>query len=981
MRLTKISPAVLFIAASQTVGASWALAQQTTATDPAADSEAPIDEIVVTGSRIRQDAQGFANPVTTFSAETLAQSGKTDLADFLSQSPALVGSITGDLTAGSNPGFGEVGLNLLDLRHLGVDRTLVLVDGRRHVSGLAGSAAVDVDAIPTDLLEAVDVLTGGASAIYGADGVSGVVNFRLKKNFEGLSVRAQASTSAEGDGDNRFLALTAGKNFAEGRGNVAIAYEYSADDRVNDQDRDFLRAPRAAELAQNQDDLDDSPDLPDNVPYNDIRYADSSFLSAVDVDGDGASDFEGTGAVYDRGFLLENSGGYTQGGSSTPVNGYQGDLFPEMERHLVNLLGHFDVNDALTISAEAKYVRSQGFSIAQPTYDFYLLMTPDNPYMPDVIRDAIVPGAAQAFLGDDSLPDGALITRDNYDLGVNGEDTTRETLRGVLAASGNLSDRLRYEASYVYGETKSKIVSVNNRITDRWLAAIDVVEDGNGQPVCRSSLDPDADESLAGCVPYNIFGDGIRDEDAPDFVNVDSVSHSKVTQQVASGSVSGDFGSFLEMPGGAIGFAAGAEYRRETSDSLPALEIQDGSSWNGPITPSKGSFDVKEIFAELNVPVLKDARFAERLSFGAAVRASDYSTVGSTSSWKFDTVYAPVRSVTLRATYAQAVRAPNIAELFSPESSTFNFIVDPCDINELNNGTSTREANCAELLEGLGIDPTTFLPSNTPQATLFTQGTFGGNRELSEETATTWTAGVVLRPEFAQGLTVALDWYDIDIEDAINTPEAEEVAQLCVDNPSLDNPYCPGIERDPDTGFITGFVVRPDNVASFRTAGLDIAIDYQIETENRGGFRVQLVGGYLDRLEFVSVPGAEVDNDLEEQYFPKFSATLDTSWTKGPLTLAYGINWFGKTDRFTRETLAGDPDYSDPRYFKVKQKWDHEINVAYDFGDSLNVYAGINNLFDEKPAFGYGSNSSYPVSAMGRYFYAGARMNFGAAKR
>ena len=312
---------------------------------------------------------------------------------------------------------------------------------------------------------------------------------------------------------------------------------------------------------------------------------------------------------------------------------------PRWNRHLVNLLGHFDVNDALTISAEAKYVRSQGFSIAQPTYDFYLLMTPDNPYMPDVIRDAIVPGAAQAFLGDDLVaPKGALITRDNYDLGVNGEDTTRETLRGVLAASGNLSDRLRYEASYVYGETKSKIVSVNNRITDRWLAAIDVVEDGNGQPVCRSSLDPDADESLAGCVPYNIFGDGVRDEDAPDFVNVDSVSHSKVTQQVASGSVSGDFGSFLEMPGGAIGFAAGAEYRRETSDSMPALEIQDGSSWNGPITPSEGSFDVKEIFAELNVPVLKDARFAERLSFGAAVRASDYSTVGTTSSWKFDTV-------------------------------------------------------------------------------------------------------------------------------------------------------------------------------------------------------------------------------------------------------------------------------------------------------------------------------------------------------
>jgi iron complex outermembrane receptor protein len=980
MRGAKPLPVFLFIPIVGTLCAPGALAQQGAPPPTAETAEPPMDEVVVTGSRIRQSEQGFANPVTTFSAETIAQSGKTDLADYLAQSPALVGSITGDQTAGSVPGFGEVGLNLLDLRHLGVDRTLVLVDGRRHVSGLAGSAAVDIDAIPNDLLEAVDVLTGGASAIYGADGVSGVVNFRLKKDFEGLTFRGQLSQSGEGDGDNQFAALTAGMNFADDRGNVAIAYEYNADERVNDQDRAYLRPPNAKGLAQNQDDLDDSPDLPDNIPYNDIRYADSSRVGAVDVDGDGLPDFEGTGNIYDRGFLLERSGGYTQGGSSTSVDGYQGDLFPEQNRHLVNLLGHFDVSDSLTLSAEGKYVRSKSFSVAQPTYDFYLLMTPDNPFMPDVIRDAIVPGAAAAFFEDPDTPDGAILTRDNYDLGVNGEDTERETLRGVLAANGTLSDHLSYEASYVYGETKSRIVSVNNRILDKWLAAIDVVEDGSGQPVCRSSLDPDADESLAGCVPYNIFGEDLRDPDAPDFVTIDSVSHSKVTQQVVSGSLSGDFGTFMELPGGPIGFAVGAEYRKEKSDSVPALEIQDGSSWNGPVTPASGSFDVKELFAEVNVPVLKDAKYADRLSFGAAFRASDYSTVGQTNSWKLDTVYAPIRSVTLRATYAQAVRAPNIAELFSPETTTFNFIVDPCDINELNNGTSTREANCAALLTGLGIDPTTFLPSDTPQATLFTEGTFGGNRELSEETATTWTAGVVLRPEFASGLTVSLDWYDIEIEDAINIPEAEELTQLCVDQPTLDNPYCPAVERDPDTGYIIGFTVRPDNVASFHTAGLDVAIDYQIETDSAGAFRVQLVGGYLDKLEFVSTPGAEVDNDLEEQYFPKFSATLDASWTRGPLTIAYGINWFGKTDRFTREVLAGDPDYSDPRYFKMKEKWDHEISVAYDIGEHVNVYAGINNLFNQEPEFSV-FPSGYPISAMGRYFYAGAKMNFGGADR
>lgn len=970
MRLVKWIPGFLFIA-------SGAFAQEGAPDTEGADGPG-MDEVVVTGTRIKQSELGFANPVTTFSSENILQSGRTDLADFLSQSPALVGSITGDLTAGSYPGFGEVGLNLLDLRHLGVDRTLVLVDGRRHVAGLAGSAAVDVDAIPTDLLEAVDVLTGGASAIYGADGVSGVVNFRLRKDFEGLTFRGQTSASGHGDGENNFMALTAGKNFAEGRGNVALAYEFSADQRVSDQARSYLRPPRATELAQNQDDLDDDPNIPDNVPYNDIRYADSSPTGAVDVDFDFAPDFEGSGVAYDRGFLLENSGGYTQGGSSTPVNGYQGDLFPKTRRHLVNLVSHFDVSDSLTITAEAKYVNSRAFSVAQPSYDFYLFMTPDNPFMPDAIRDAIVPGAAAEYFEDPEMPDGVFLTRDNYDLGVNAEDTRRETLRGVLAVNGTISENLQYEASYVHGETRSRIVTVKNRFEDNWLAAIDAVEDPiTGVPVCRRSLDPDADDYIEGCVPYNIFGDGVRNQEAADFVNTDSVSHTKVTQQVVSGSLSGDFGDRMQLPGGSIGFAVGAEYRRETSDSVPAQEIQDGLTWSGPVTPSYGSFDVKELFAEINLPVLKDARFADNLSFGAAFRVSDYSTVGQTSTYKLDAVYAPVSSVTFRGTYAQAVRAPNISELFSPESTTYHFITDPCDINELNNGTSTREDNCAELLTGLGIDPTTFLPSNTTQATLYTEGTYGGNRELREETATTWTAGVVLRPEFASGLSVALDWYDIEIEDAINTPFAEEVARLCVDNPTLENNYCGGITRDPDTGYITGFVVRPDNVASFRTAGLDVAINYLIDTASLGGFRIQLVGGYLDRLEFIAVPGAEVDNDLEEQYFPKFSATADVSWTKGPLTLAYGLNWFGKTDRFTRETLAGDPDYSDPRFFKVKQKWEHEINAGYDITDNINVYAGINNLFDEKPAFGYGSNSSYPVSAMGRYFYAGARVDLG----
>lgn len=982
MRRTELKPRFLIAAAIAPLFAPAAWAQQASDPPPSGD-ESKMDEVVVTGTRIRQNTQNFPNPVTSFSASTIQQSGRTNLADFLSQAPALVASNTGDLTAGSKADFGLAGLNLLNLRHLGVDRTLVLVDGRRHVAGTAGSAAVDIDAIPTDLVEAVDVLTGGASAIYGADGVSGVVNFRLKKNLEGVSFRGQFGSSSEGDGENTFGALTAGTNFSEGRGNVAFAYEYDKDERVSDQDRSYLRPPKAAGLYQNQDDLDDSPNLPDNVRYDDVRYADSARNGAVDVDFDGAGDYQGTGALYDRGFVLENSGGYTQGGSSTPVDGYQGDLFPEADRHVFNLLGHFDVNDSFTVSADAKYVRSHAYTRAQPTYDFYLFMTPDNPFMPQSIRDAIIPGAAAIAFDDPETPDGVQVTRDNYDLGINAEDDVRETLRGVLAINGRVSDHLQYEASYVYGETRSTITSINNRQEAQWQAAIDVVTDpDSGQPVCRSSLDPDAPPELAGCVPYNIFGEDVRDPAALDFINTDSVTRSKVTQQVLSGSLSGDLGSFLELPGGSIGFAAGLEFRREESEDHPAQEIQDELTWISGINPTHGSFDVKEAFAEVSLPVLAHARGADLLSFGAAFRASDYSTIGSTNSWKVDALYAPVPSVRFRGTYAQAVRAPNISELFSPASTSFNFLVDPCDITELNNGSSTREANCAEMLTAMGIDPTTFTPQDTPQATLYTEGLESGNPDLSEETANTWTFGVVLRPESAPGLSISLDWYDIEIEDAIHTAEAQDLAQLCVDQPTLDNAFCPGITRDPQTGYIVGFTVQPQNVASFHTAGLDVAIDYSIATANAGEFRLQLVGGYLDRLDFVNSPGAEVDSDLGEapqnssnEYFPEYSATFDVTWIRGPLTIAYGINWFSATDRFESEVLAGDPDYAEPKYLQVRQKWEHDLNVGWDFNDHVNVYAGVNNLFDAKPTLGY---SSYPVSAMGRYFYAGAKVNFGA---
>jgi outer membrane receptor protein involved in Fe transport len=383
----KVSVLALALAALPTIASAQvadpaAQDEAAVATDEAAAAAAAADEdIVVTGSRIARPEFAFPNPIQSFTSETLEQSGQTNLTDFLTESPALLGSTTSQDSAGSNAGFQEAGLNLLNLRNLGTDRTLVLVDGRRHVAGYPGVASVDINAIPADLIERIDVLTGGASAVYGADGVSGVVNFVMKRNFEGLTARAQTGISSRGDAGNRFVSITGGRNFAGDRGNVVLAYEFNQSDRFSQQRRlDYgLTGPRYA-LTRNQADLPDNASVPDNVLQTDLRWADSSIDGAVDLGSfengvfvpgalDGIPDYNGSGAVYDRGRILRGTA-FTVGGSSTPREIYYGDYTPFNRRHIANAMASFELSPAFRVFAEGKYVATRAYTQSQPTYDF-----------------------------------------------------------------------------------------------------------------------------------------------------------------------------------------------------------------------------------------------------------------------------------------------------------------------------------------------------------------------------------------------------------------------------------------------------------------------------------------------------------------------------------------------------------------------------------------------------------------------------------
>ena len=700
---------------------------------------------------------------------------------------------------------------------------------------------------------------------------------------------------------------------------------------------------------------------------------------AVYASATGALIADGNGRPYDPGSPVSF---YAVGGSSTPVAGYVGDILPQTERHVVNLLGHYDFSDAFKLSVEAKFVESRARTFDQFTGDYPSHIAADNPFIPASIR---------AALGPDDLAAGLDVVRDNEDYGRHGEADRRRTYRGVVALDGRLSGHARYDLSYTYGRTETRITKINDRLADRYLAALDVVRSPvTGQPVCRSTLTPAAAAgavsftpgATSGCAPLNIFGSGSPSQAALAFVQLTHSSSAAITQSVASGSVSGDFGALFSLPGGPVGFAFGGEYRRETSRFDPDSYLQQALFYQfdepGNVPPSRGAFDVKEAFAELNAPLLKNVPFADTLSVGAAIRYAHYSTTGDATSWSVNGVYAPVRDITFRASYGKAVRAPNIGELYLPNSASSTFLTDPCDPTQINTGTQYRAANCRAILTGLGVNPATFSPSTAGSVVSIVAGSLTGNLKLRQEEAKTLTAGVVLRPRFIPGLALSVDYYDITLNGAISIADPQSLAQLCVDQPTVANQFCANITRARTTGYVTSYLIQPQNVAQFRVSGIDLNLAYRLRTQSAGVFDVTLVGGYVRRADFQSTPGAAVEDKVDRAGSlngqPRWQAALSPIWTIGSLSVAYTLRWQDKQRRFAKEITDAQPDYAPAALLRIKSLWQHDIQVQYRIDDRFAVYSGVTNLTDQKPDV---DATNRPISPLGRFLYVGARIDLG----
>jgi outer membrane receptor protein involved in Fe transport len=990
------------------------LAQEAAAPPP---DDTAVEAIVVTGTRLRLPDYVQANPVVSLDSQAIALSGTTNIGEFLKDTPALVSSQ--DLADGADTTSpDQAGLNLLDLRNLGVNRTLVLVNGRRHVSASPGVAAVDTNTIPSALIDRVEVLTGGASAVYGADGVSGVVNFILKKDFEGLDLNAQHTWTDDGGGGNDSVSVVAGKNFNDRRGNVTAAVEYSKQKRLKFSDRDYTRLGQRQILISNPEDPgtfggDDDPAIFDNVLARNVRYIDSSpggsiytnFGTATTTSG---VSFLGNGDPFVDG---EYAGGFFMlGGSGSLLDAFNDDLIPALERGSVSLNGRYEINDRLAVFGEAKFAQTKTGFTAQPSYDYGLFLSADNPFMPASVRaDASEPGGLIDDPEGNEIPAaGVLMARDNFDLGTQGYDIDRKTYRFAGGLEGSFNDNISFELSGVYGRAELDQKAYNVRINERFFAASDVViNPANGQPTCRSNLDPTAapygdlfaqfpfEQSTfgstftpganSGCVPLNVFGAGSPSQAAIDWVNTTATEKSKVEQIVFNGFVSGDTSDFFKLPAGALSFVVGAEYRKEKSDFRPDPIELLADSLEYPITTvgrasrTKGSFDVKEVFAELSVPILKDLPWAQELTLQGAFRYSDYSTSGGTSTWNFGGRWRASEWFMLRATSARAVRAPNINDLFRGRQQTFDGFSDPCSVENLGLGENpaVRAQNCTATLTALGVDPTTFINNSSESIGGFIQG----NPDLKPEKADTFTAGVVLTPNFAKGLSISVDYYDIEIRDAIQSFTPQTIVNNCYDL-AQPNSFCDLISRSPEgtnPGRINSFLQIPGNLANYLTAGIDLTVRYNLDPadfgveRDIGKFRFSLIGNWLQELTFQQNETAAPTNDRGAQDAPEWQGSLDVTWLYKKLTVNYGFNYFNQTRRFSLATMRNEPDYVAADQFYYKARKVHDLQVRYEVLDDISVYAGGTNLTDEKPDF---SEYTYPVSPLGRSFYVGLNAKF-----
>jgi outer membrane receptor protein involved in Fe transport len=1082
-------------------------------------SDAGSQTITVTGSRIRRPNLESTVPITSIGGEQFFQQGDTNIGDTLNDLPQLRSTF-----AQQNPGLGIgiAGLNLLDLRGLGTSRTLVLVNGRRHVAAdiLNNAVSPDINSIPNDLVERVDIVTGSQSATYGSDAIAGVVNFILRRDFDGIQVRGQAGVSEKGFGGNQYVSVMAGRNFLDGRANITLHGEYARQERVFASDIPWFRSQDGLLVV----DVDTAglPEGSDNFPdrsfFRDIRSASINRYGLVPITqagtttavaggtlaagtiitatpqacgqgigstngapgvGSGASvgtPYNCTYVFTPGGDLVTQTGtrlgqgiigGIVGGNGQTGREGKLLSVFPFTERYNFNLLAHFSVSDFFEPFVEAKWNRvnalgnNAGPSFIQGTFgqfDTRERIRLDNPFLTPAERTNLsnlilasgcntsltapcaVPGVASSFNrtsradptlagspaqgigGPLNAADRAAIVAGTYrfvdarqlvDAGIRDEQFSRDTYRVVVGARGTFNDDWNYEISANYGKFKQDVTTFGFLDRQRFLLALDAGRNpATGQIQCRSQFDPNARVPFAGsdakltsdiaaCVPYNPFG-GSDNSASVNYFSYNAHTKASLSQLDLLGYFGGDSSQIFELPGGPIGFVLGAEYRRERASYIDDPFVESGATNSvviGLFDPP--TFDVKEAFGEIRIPILKDMPFFEELSLNGAGRVSDYGgQIGTVWTYNVGGDYAPVRDLRFRASYGKAVRAPNVSETGFPAVPNFApGFLDPCASGQIANNPN-RQANCTAALGAL-------LPS-LPNVAYSLPIISGSNPNLQPEVSHSLTIGGVLQPRWIPGLSLSVDYYKIEVKGVIVSLSAQAIANGCYDQPSIQNPLCAVFTRIPagpnsPGGFSPGQILEnslvsaPVNFAKRVREGIDFNLAYrtQLSSKVRLDTNVIYVHGLTNsNFENPSLPAFE-NQILGELGDPKDELRLDADLTYGDFTFGYRFRYIGPMVVNAFEdfsplpsacTAAGCPpnnsDFADIHHYP--RVYYHDLRFAWDLknlgglGKSFQFYVGVDNVLDRHPPLG--STATGVGSAIydirGRNFYGGFRARF-----
>ncbi len=903
------------------------------------------EEMVITGSRIPQGDRSSVNPITVLSDEDFQVSGNITIEDFMQDLPQVFGGDYGSSVNNGNPGLATA-----SLRGLGPNRTLILINGQRPAP-VSTNGFVDLNMIPGSIVERVEVLRDGASTIYGSDAIAGVINIITKKDFEGVQFDAQWGQSSESDGDEINIAMTIGGSSE--RGNFVIAAQYTDREEIRQGDRGFSQCPFGEE------------DVMGVITRNCVGSG-TTYPAAIFPDVDDAFDYivdTDTGLV--RQFTSADTFNYaTSSYLVTPQEVYSLYGFGTF-----NLIPEGDSFTSVDANMMINFANRQSEQLMAPEGTFWAPQIPaDHPSNP--FGDVLC-----ALNPDCTAPQDVFIARRLRETPGRGFTQDASSFQIIPSINGVFSNEWTWNVSYSFAHYTDA-----QRDLDR----------GN-RPRIDMMLDPDLCNADADCLAatdnvgyWDPFAIDSLSPAMQAYALVDPNQIEKSTLKVFEANLGGDI-PVLELPGGRMGWSVGVQRRSEESEVLPDGAALLGQVFNVAGETTFGKYEVDEVYGELRAPILEGAPFAEVLTVTASVRWSDYDFLSSSdTNWKFGAEWAPINDVRFRATVSEGFRAPNIDELFAPVEQTASNYNDPC-VNYGALGSGVVFDNCAS--EGL--------PTNFSLTSSQAFGNIGGNAALIPETSDNWTVGVVITPESMPTFSVTLDWFNIEIDNAIGTAGTDNIITGCYDSVGFSSPLCDLIEGPaavnesphPTSPFrnvlgnISGQSLQNANLGSFETSGLDFAIDYGLDTD-WGAVDVALTGTYLDSYKFQPFPGGPL---LElagkfgiDPYQGDSSATFPEWQANLRIGLAqdnWGVTWM---TRWMDETTDLNADVAN-LVNKADEVYYHDLQGYYEW-KGMTLTAGVINLTDEDPPYvtNYDDMNTihFSYDTIGRRYYLRASKKF-----